>query len=120
VNDFISRVSLSDGSARLLPPKFSCVWTLNKIKPWHPIDSLANILLINFSLTWDWAQDFAREVNKMESEELREWADELTPSTSNYLVNMVTVLDESDVKRMGKYSEKTLGERYTENFEHLR
>ena len=56
----------------------------------------------------------------MESEELREWAEELTPFTSNYLVNMVTVLDESDVKRMGKYSEKTLGERYTENLERLR
>lgn len=45
----------------------------------------------------------------MESEELREWAEELTPFTSNYLVNLVTVLDDSDVKRMGKWSEKTLG-----------
>ena len=56
----------------------------------------------------------------MEGEELREWAEELTPFTSNYLVNLVTVLDDSDVKRMGKWSEKTLGERYVENKEHLK
>jgi len=55
VNDFISSVSLSEGSARLLPPEFYIFGISNKIKPWHPIDSLANILLINFSLTWDWA-----------------------------------------------------------------
>jgi len=56
----------------------------------------------------------------MENEELRLLAEELTPFTSNYLVNMVTVLDDSDVKRMGKWSEKTLGERYLENLAHLR
>lgn len=48
----------------------------------------------------------------MESEELNILAEELTPFTSNYLINMVTVLDESDVRRMGKWSDKTLGERY--------
>lgn len=81
-----------------------------KVEPWTPIDSLANIALINFSLTWDWAQDFMREVNKMESEELANLADELTPYTKNYLINMVTVLDDSDVKRLGKWSDKPLSE----------
>jgi hypothetical protein len=56
----------------------------------------------------------------MESEELNILADELTPFTSNYLINMVTVLDDSDVRRMGKWSDKTLGERYLENLAHLR
>jgi len=55
VNDFINSVSLIDGSAKLLPPEFYIFGLQNKIKPWHPIDSLANVLLINFSLTWDWA-----------------------------------------------------------------
>lgn len=61
-----------------------------------------------------------REVNKMESEELRYLADELTPFTKNYLHNMVTILDDSDAIRMGKYDEKTLSEKYLENLEHLR
>ena len=56
----------------------------------------------------------------MESEELRLLAEELTPFTSNYLVNLVTILDDDDVKRMGKWSEKTLAEKYTENLAHLR
>jgi penicillin G amidase len=62
-------VRIGEGSsANLLPPEF---YLLNlEIEPWSPIDSLANLALINFSLTWDWAQDFMREVNKMESEEL--------------------------------------------------
>jgi len=77
-------------------------------------------VLINFSLTWDWAQDFMREVNKMESEELKALADELTPYTKNYLVNMVTVLDDSDARRMGKWSDKTLSEKYLENLQHLK
>lgn len=46
-----------------------------------------------------------REVNKMESEELRLLADELTPYTSNYLVNLVTVLDDNDLHRLGKWSD---------------
>lgn len=120
VNDFIKNVKLSEGSASLLPPEFYLLQLSDKIQPWTPIDSLANIVLINFSLTWDWAQDFMREVNKMESEELRYLADELTPFTMNYLVNMVTVLDDSDAIRMGKYSEKTLSEKYLENLQHLR
>ena len=55
VNDFIESVSLSEGSAKLLPPEFYAFGLANKIKPWHPIDSLANIVMINLSLTWDWA-----------------------------------------------------------------
>jgi len=56
----------------------------------------------------------------MESEELANLAEELTPFTSNYLINMVTVLDDSDVKKMGKWSDKTLAERYIENLAHLK
>jgi hypothetical protein len=61
-----------------------------------------------------------REIQKMENEELRELTDELTPYTANYLNNLITVLDDSDVRRMGKYNNKTLSERYFENLEHLR
>lgn len=56
----------------------------------------------------------------MESEELSNLADELTPFTRNYMNNMVTVLDDSDVRKMGKWSDKTLSERYLENLAHLK
>jgi acyl-homoserine lactone acylase PvdQ len=61
-----------------------------------------------------------REINKMESEELKALADELTPYTKNYLVNMVTVLDDSDAKRMGKWSDLSLSEKYIKNLDHLK
>ncbi len=51
---------------------------------------------------------------------MRELADELTPYTKNYLVNLVTVLDDSDARRMGKWSEETLSEKYLRNLDHLR
>ena len=56
----------------------------------------------------------------MESQELADLAEELSPFSKTYLVNMVTVLDESDTIRMGKWSEKTLSERYIENRAHLK
>jgi hypothetical protein len=56
----------------------------------------------------------------MESPELTDLADQMAPFTSEYLVDMVTVLDESDARKMGQYSEETLSERYFKNLEHLR
>lgn len=56
----------------------------------------------------------------MESEELAQLADELTPYTSNYLVNLVTVLDDSDAKRLGKWSDKPLSQIYLESLEHYK
>lgn len=82
INDFVANVHLGEGSsASLLPPEFYLLGLVGNIEPWSPIDSLANIALINFSLTWDWAQDFMREVNKMENAELNALADEITPFT---------------------------------------
>jgi hypothetical protein len=56
----------------------------------------------------------------MESPLLADLADEMAPFTSEYLVDVVTVLDESDVRKMGQYSEETLSERYFKNLDHLR
>ena len=112
VNDFINNVRFSaDGSAKVLPPEFY-MFGLTEVQPWHPVHSLAQVKLISFSLTWDWAQDFMREVLKMENPELADLADQMTPFSAEYLHNMVTVLDDDDLRRMGKYSDITLSERY--------
>ena len=84
----------------------------DKIEPWTPVDCLANLNLIKFSLTWDWPKDFIREVVKMENSEMAELADELIPYTAEYLINLVTVLEDDDLKRMGKWSNETLSEKY--------
>jgi acyl-homoserine lactone acylase PvdQ len=122
VNDYIASVSLTgdDASARLLPLEFYIFGIQDKIRPWEPTDVISLINLINLSLTWDWTQDFTREVIKSQSEEMRILAEELIPYNANFFYNLVSVLDDSDLKRMGKWSEKTLSERYFENLEKLR
>ena len=86
------KFSLDGSSAKLLPPEFYTFGLNNNFELWTPVDSLAIINLIKFSLTWDWPKDFMREVLKTENPELAQWADELTPYTKQYLENLVTIL----------------------------
>jgi acyl-homoserine lactone acylase PvdQ len=52
-----------NSGAKLLPPEFYVFGlTGDKIEPWHPVDSLALSRLISLHLTWNFAQDFSREV----------------------------------------------------------
>lgn len=119
VNDFFEEnFGIGDGSANLLPPEFYLFGL--EIEPWTPIDSLCSISLIGLSLTWDWAQDMQREITKLESEEASRIADELTPYRKEYLYSLVTVLDEADLRAQGKWSDKTLMERYYKNLDHLK
>lgn len=67
LNDFfVENFGIGDGSANLLPPEFYLLGV--QLEPWTPVDSLASINLIGFSLTWDWARDMLREFNKLENE----------------------------------------------------
>jgi penicillin amidase len=56
VNDFISNVGLfkADSSANLLPPEFY-LFSLRKIEPWTPVDSICLLKLLNFHLSWNWS-----------------------------------------------------------------
>ena len=56
----------------------------------------------------------------MENSEMAELADELIPYTAEYLINLVTVLEDDDLKRMGKWSNETLSEKYQKNKEYLK
>ena len=77
-------------------------------------------MIMHMGITWDWLNDLVRDIHKMESQELMELSEQLTPFSSHYLHNLVTILDDDDLKQMGRYSEKTLSERYFENINHLR
>lgn len=121
VNDFVKSIKLAgDGSAHLLPPEFY-LFGLDKKEwePWTPIDSMAIMKMMELSLTWDWTQDYTREVQKMENPELAELVDLIMPYTQANMGPMVTILDDDDVKRMGQWSDKTLSQRYFENIDHL-
>lgn len=52
-----------DGSAKLLPPEFY-LFGLHKTEwiPWTPVDSMAIFKMMELTLTWDWVQDWQREM----------------------------------------------------------
>ena len=122
INDFVANIQMdNDGSAKLFPPEFY-VLGLHKTAwdPWTPIDTLAIINLMEFSLTFDWQMDWIREILKNESPDLADLADQITPFVAEYMSNMVTVLDDDDLKKMGQWSDKTLSQKYLENKEYLK
>lgn len=47
-------------------------------------------------------------------------SDELVPYRKENLYELLTILDEADLRAAGKWSDKTLSERYIENIDHLR
>lgn len=103
-----SNFDLGKGSANLLPPEFYALGIHEKIEPWTPFDSLAFYSMMGLSLTWDWSLDMHREINKLESPELFELADRITPYIFEDLHTKTTIMHDEDVKRAGKWSDKTL------------
>ena len=68
VNDFIDYVRIiGDKTASIFPPEFYVFDA--KLEKWHPVDSLAFSALVTFGLTWDWAQDYIREIIKIDIDE---------------------------------------------------
>ena len=99
VNDFIKNVDiLKDGAtAKLLPPEF-LVLGVNSIEPWTPVDSLSILKLLNFHLSWNWSQDLAREAIASYHKDLEEMVEELAPFTAEFSHNLVTILNDDDIK----------------------
>jgi acyl-homoserine lactone acylase PvdQ len=52
VNDFLTGVG--GQTAYLLPPEF-LVLGHTSVDPWHPVDSLTLLRLINFHLSYNWS-----------------------------------------------------------------
>ena len=82
INSFIDNVDFTDpdASARLLPPEFYVFGlTGDKLKRWHPIDTIGLNRMIGMHLTWSFGQDFTREVVRQTHPDLAELFDELIP-----------------------------------------
>ena len=114
VNDYLAGVGFfnSDHTAYLLPPEFH-VLGIKEVEPWHPIDSLVIMRLMNFHLSYNWSQDLLREIfGDLEDGALKDLVEELVPFNAENSINLKTILDEDDMKQAGLYSEETLMSRY--------
>lgn len=109
-------------TGRLLPPEFYVfgISDLTNWRPWHPVDSLALVKYKSFYLSWNWMHDLGREALRLKHPDLADLADEINPFKSEDFLDMVTIIDDDDLKEHGQYSEKTLIEKYHENLEHIR
>lgn len=116
VNDFLSNVKLfSEGaSAHLLPPEFYAVG-LKEVEPWTPVNSLEIAKLLNFHLSWNWQQDLTRDWISGFHKDLEEIIGEIVPHTAEFSHDLVTILDDDDIKQQGQWSEQTLTERAKKN-----
>lgn len=97
-----------------MPPEFYTfgISDLSQWRPWSPIDSLALLKYKSYYLSWNWQNDLAREALRQKHPDLAEMAEEINPFTSVNMVDMVTIIDDLDLRKHNQYSELTLAERY--------
>ena len=62
----------------------------------------------------------AREALRQKHPDLAEMAEEINPFTSENMVDMVTIIDDLDLRKHNQYSELTLVERYEQGMETIR
>lgn len=83
INAFLSGISLFGGtSVGMLPPEFLAMGIFN-VEDWTPSDVMAHLAFLNFTLTWDWAQDYIRELLRLHGS--TEMAETFVPFTIDKL-----------------------------------
>ena len=124
INDCVLGTGLmkKQTTSRLLPPEFYTfgLSDLKKWRPWSPVDTIALLKYKSFYLSWNWMHDMGREALRQKHPDLADFAEELNPFTSDNFMDLVTIIDDDDLKAIGQYSEKTLLERYHENLENIK
>ena len=104
-----------------MPPEFYAFGvTLENWRPWSPVDSIALAKYKSFYLSWNWMNDLAREALRQKHPDLGDMADEINPFMSEYLHDILTIVDDDDLKQFGQYSEVTLLEKYHADTELLK
>ena len=104
VNDFIRGVDAlgSNPTTRLLPPEFLLLGiTKENWTTWTPQDSLACAMLMSFNLSWNWPNDLLREALRQRSPDLEDLAEEIAPFAHDMLAEVITIVDEEDLKHWG-------------------
>ena len=115
VNDYVQGVSLFDEekTARLLPPEFYVFGiTKENFKPWTPADSILTIKLMSLNVCWNWAADLQREAFRQSHPDLAALLEEVMPFSTDYLYDMVPIVDDEDLKANDSYSDELLVDKY--------
>ena len=86
-------------TAFYLPPEFYVLGFADNVEPWSPVDSLALMRLMNFHLSFNWNMDMLREIyGNLDDGALKDMVEELTVFSSEFAHNLITTLDEEDMK----------------------
>ena len=90
-----------------MPPEFYAfgLSDLSIWRPWHPTDSIALIKYKSFYLTWNWMHDLGRETLRQKHPDLAEFAEEINPFKSEDFIDMLTILEDDDLRKEGQYDE---------------
>lgn len=99
VNAYVANVSLTgaESSGKLFPPEMIALG-MKGIEPWTPQDTLALSRMMGLQLTWNFSLDYTREAVRQMHPDLAELVEELIPFTSNFMQDLVTIMDEDDLK----------------------
>ena len=68
--------------------------------------------MLSFDTSWNWQNDLLREALRQKHPDLAEIVEDFAPFTSENLNQLVTIVDESDLKAWNQYSEESLLDRY--------
>lgn len=117
VNDFLEGIGYfhDEITAFYYPPEFYALGIANekRVEPWHPVDSLALLRLMNFHLSHNWIHDLLRDIiANLEKGELKDLAEEMISFSDKHSFNLTTILDEDDMKKSGLFDPTPLNERY--------
>ena len=76
--------------------------TKENYKLWTPVDSIAYTKMMQFSLdSWFGVNDIIRESLRQMHPDLAEMVEEIAPFTNEFIDNMVTIVDDDDLKAWG-------------------
>ena len=102
----------SGATGRSLPIEFTIFGITKENFVWHPIDSLAILKFFCFSLSWNWQNDMTSEMFKQKHPDLAALVEDLSPFTSEFMNDIITTVDDDDLKEWGQYSDEDILERY--------
>ena len=86
--------------------------TKDTFEPWTPVDCIITIKMMSLMLTWDWAANLQREGLRQKHPDLSNLMEEIMPFTTDFLYDVVPIVDDSDLKKQGLYSDEPLVKRY--------
>ena len=110
-----------DKTASLLPPEFLAFGiTKERFEPWTAVDCILTVRLMSFHLTWNWANDLQKLAMRQSHPDIADILEEVIPFTTDFLHDVVPIVDDEDLKQWGQYSDELLVNKYRMNADKVR